>query len=126
MPCIGVIAAISNEGELNFLDRVRDEDTERGGDESGVWKAEHLCGLAFCSRLMACNDVQWSASLAREIACEQMVTEKRLPNQFTCGSDTRHGLQRFLEWLSQTGEEVLLAKRAIARARIVRAIAKEK
>jgi hypothetical protein len=65
-------------------------------------------------------------SLAREIACKQMVTENRLPNQFTCGSDTRHGLQRFLEWLSQTGEEVLLAKRAIARARIVRAIAKEK
>ena len=41
-------------------------------------------------------------------------------------TNTRHGLQRFLEWLSQTGEEVLLAKRAIARARIVRAIAKEK
>ncbi len=40
-------------------------------------------------------------------------------------ANTRHGLQRFLEWLTQTGEEVLLAKRAIARARIVRAIAKE-
>ncbi len=38
---------------------------------------------------------------------------------------TRHGLQRFLEWLAQTGEEALLAKRALARARIVRAIAKE-
>ncbi|MFO0840901.1 MAG: hypothetical protein U0797_00695 [Gemmataceae bacterium] len=38
---------------------------------------------------------------------------------------TRHGLQRFMEWLAQTGEEVLLATRAMARARIVRAIAKE-
>jgi hypothetical protein len=40
-------------------------------------------------------------------------------------TNTRHGLQRFLEWLSQTGEEGLLARRAVARARIVRAIAEE-
>lgn len=40
-------------------------------------------------------------------------------------SNTRHGLQRFLEWLSQTGEDVLLVKRAEARSRIVRAVAKE-
>lgn len=40
-------------------------------------------------------------------------------------ANTRHGLQRFLEWLSQTGEEILLADRALARARIVRAVAKE-
>lgn len=38
---------------------------------------------------------------------------------------TRHGVQRFLEWLTQTGEERLLVERALARARIVRAIAKE-
>jgi hypothetical protein len=38
---------------------------------------------------------------------------------------TRHGLQRFFEWLSQTGEDALLAKRAMARSRIVRAIASE-
>ena len=38
---------------------------------------------------------------------------------------TRHGLQRFFEWLRQTGEDLLLAERAMARARIVRAIAKE-
>jgi len=40
-------------------------------------------------------------------------------------STTRHGVQRFFEWLEQTGEEVLVAKRAQARARIVAAIAKE-
>ncbi len=40
-------------------------------------------------------------------------------------ANTRHGLQRFFEWMSQTGEESLLADRAMARARIVRAIAKE-
>ncbi len=40
-------------------------------------------------------------------------------------ANTRHGLQRFMEWLSQTGEETLLAERALARARIVGAIAKE-
>jgi hypothetical protein len=40
-------------------------------------------------------------------------------------SSTRHGLQRFFEWLHQTGEDVLLAKRAKSRASIVRAIAKE-
>jgi len=40
-------------------------------------------------------------------------------------ANTRHGLQRLMEWLSQTGEEKLLADRAQARARIVRAIAKE-
>lgn len=40
-------------------------------------------------------------------------------------ANTRHGLQRLMEWLKQTGEEKLLADRAQARARIVRAIAKE-
>ena len=40
-------------------------------------------------------------------------------------TNTRHGLQRFFEWLTQTGEDGLVAKRARARARIVRAIAKE-
>lgn len=40
-------------------------------------------------------------------------------------TNTRHGLQRCLEWLGQTGEEKLVAERAQARARIVRAIAKE-
>jgi hypothetical protein len=40
-------------------------------------------------------------------------------------ANTRHGLQRFMEWLSQTGEDRLLAERAQARTRIVRAIAKE-
>ena len=39
--------------------------------------------------------------------------------------NTRYGLQRFFEWLSQTGEENLLADRALARARIVEAIANE-
>lgn len=40
-------------------------------------------------------------------------------------TNTRHGLQRFMEWLSQTGEDKLVAKRAQSRARVVRAIAKE-
>lgn len=40
-------------------------------------------------------------------------------------STTRHGVQRFFEWLVQTGEEALVAKRSHARARIVAAIAKE-
>lgn len=38
---------------------------------------------------------------------------------------TRHGVQRFFEWLNQTGEQTLLVERAKARARIVKAIAKE-
>lgn len=40
-------------------------------------------------------------------------------------SNTRHGLDRFMEWLEQTGEDKLLADRAQARARIVKAVAKE-
>lgn len=40
-------------------------------------------------------------------------------------SSTRHGLQKLFDWLAQTGEEELLAKRASSRAKIVRAIAKE-
>lgn len=40
-------------------------------------------------------------------------------------TNTRHGLQRFFNWLSQTGEEILVAERAQARARIVGAIARE-
>jgi hypothetical protein len=37
---------------------------------------------------------------------------------------TRHGVQRFFEWLDQTGEDALLAKRAISRTKIIKAIAK--
>jgi uncharacterized protein DUF4062 len=40
-------------------------------------------------------------------------------------ANTRNNTQSFFAWLSQTGEEKLLAERAMARARIVRAIAKE-
>jgi hypothetical protein len=38
-------------------------------------------------------------------------------------ASTRHGLQRFLEWLHQTGEDQRVAARAVARARIVKVIA---
>jgi len=40
-------------------------------------------------------------------------------------TNTRHGVQRFLEWLNQTGEGERLVRRAKSRANIVRAIAKE-
>ena len=40
-------------------------------------------------------------------------------------SSTRHGVQRFFEWLHQSGEEELLALRAMSRTRIIRSIAKE-
>jgi len=40
-------------------------------------------------------------------------------------ANTRHGVQRFFEWLNQTGEDKFMANRAQARARIVHAIAKE-
>lgn len=38
---------------------------------------------------------------------------------------TRHGVQRFFEWLEQTGEFELLATRALSRARIVSVVASE-
>lgn len=38
---------------------------------------------------------------------------------------TRHAVQRFWEWMEQAGESELLADRAMARARIIKAIAKE-
>jgi hypothetical protein len=38
---------------------------------------------------------------------------------------TRHGVQRFFEWLEQNGEDILLAERATARYRIIKAIASE-
>jgi len=40
-------------------------------------------------------------------------------------ANTRHGAQRLFEWLAQTGEDKLVAQRAAARARIVKAIALE-
>lgn len=40
-------------------------------------------------------------------------------------TSTRHGVQRFLEWLRQTGEDARVAARAQSRARIVSAIALE-
>jgi hypothetical protein len=40
-------------------------------------------------------------------------------------ANTRHGVQRFFEWLQQTGEGELLVQRAAARARIVKSIAQE-
>jgi len=43
----------------------------------------------------------------------------------TCRDETstRHGVQRFFEWLEQSGEGELLALRACARARVVQEIA---
>ncbi|SFM35864.1 hypothetical protein [Pelosinus propionicus] len=40
-------------------------------------------------------------------------------------ANTRHGIQRFFEWLEQTREDILLAKRAKSRAKIVQSIAHE-
>lgn len=40
-------------------------------------------------------------------------------------SQTRHASQRFFEWLQQTGEAALVARRAVSRARIVKVVAKE-
>jgi|TARA_R100001143_G_C3358057_1_gene133777 hypothetical protein len=40
-------------------------------------------------------------------------------------SQTRHAVQRFLDWLEQSGESIRLAERAQSRARIVKAIAQE-
>jgi hypothetical protein len=40
-------------------------------------------------------------------------------------SMTRHGVQLFFEWLDQSGEEDLLAKRAESRAKIIKTIAEE-
>jgi hypothetical protein len=40
-------------------------------------------------------------------------------------SQTRHSLQRFIEWLDQTGEAAVLARRAVSRAKIVKVIASE-
>ena len=40
-------------------------------------------------------------------------------------TNTRIGVQRFLEWLEQTGEAKLVAKRAASRTNIVKAIAQE-
>lgn len=40
-------------------------------------------------------------------------------------SSTRHGLQKLFDWLAQTGEDALLAERAVSRSKIVGAIAKE-
>lgn len=40
-------------------------------------------------------------------------------------STTRHGAQRFFDWLAQTGEDAFVAERAQGRARIVAAIARE-
>lgn len=40
-------------------------------------------------------------------------------------SQTRHASQRFFEWLQQTGEGALVARRAVSRARIVKLLAKE-
>lgn len=44
-----------------------------------------------------------------------------------CRDETnlRHAQQRFFEWLEQTGEADLLAKRAASRLKIIKAIANE-
>ena len=40
-------------------------------------------------------------------------------------ASTRHGLQKLFEWLARTGEDRLLAGRAVSRAKILAAIAGE-
>ena len=41
-------------------------------------------------------------------------------------SSTRHNVQRFIEWINETGEDDFLSKRAVSRRKIVDTILKEK
>lgn len=61
----------------------------------------------------------------RYVACNVQKIQVAFLTNCVDETSTRHTVQRFIEWLKQTNEETLLAQRAAARARIVKAIAKE-
>jgi len=89
MACVGLIPAISNEGELNLLDRIGNKDSERTADQRGIGKAKERCRLSFRSRFMARNYMQRPTALTAEGWSEQMIVEERLPHQFASGSDAK-------------------------------------
>lgn len=59
------------------------------------------------------------------VADDVQKTQFAFLNNCRDDTQTRHACQRFFEWLQQTGESDLVAKRAESRSRIVKSIAKE-
>jgi uncharacterized protein (TIGR02646 family) len=76
------------------------------------------------SKLLGCSDATVvSTPFGVYVADEVHKVQFALLVNCRDEANARHGVQRFFEWLDQTGEACLLAKRARYRARIVAAIA---
>ena len=62
MASIRFVTAVRDESELDLLNVIGNEYTERRGYHCGVWKTEQSCGLAFCCGPVAGDDVDWASA----------------------------------------------------------------
>lgn len=124
---MSVAAAREMVGQPFLRDHVFDASlqTKRGGPvhligcHKGITEAQAMKLLGFPDATVVTTS--FGVYVADDVQKIQLVLIRDCRDE----SNTRHGVQRFFEWLEQTGEGTLLAKRAAARARIVRLIAKE-
>ena len=124
---MSVAAAREMVGQPFLRDHLFDEalETKRGGPvhligcHKGITEAQAMKLLGFPDATVVTTT--FGVYVADDVQKIQLVLIRDCRDE----SNTRHGVQRFFEWLEQTGEGTLLAKRAAARARIVRLIAKE-
>ncbi len=124
---MSVASAREMVGQPFLKDHLFDDalNTKRGGPvhiigcHRGVTEAQAMKLLGFPDATVVTTS--FGVYVADDVQKIQLVLIRDCRDE----SNTRHGVQRFFEWLDQTGEGTLLAKRAAARARIVRLIARE-
>lgn len=85
----------------------------------GVTESQSLKQLGFPDATVV--STPFGVYVADEIQKVQLVFLANCRDETT----TRHALQRLFDWLAQSGEDVLLSRRAAARTRIVQTIAEE-
>ena len=82
---IGFITAVGDEGELDFLNGIRDEDTERSRHQCGVREAEQLGSLTLCCCLVASYNMKRTAAFTLEKRFEAIIAQKGWPTSSFAG-----------------------------------------
>ena len=128
IPAAFSIAAAREIAGLPFLeDHLHMEQLKRGvvgpihivGCHKGVTERQALSFLGYPDSTVVVTP--FGIYAADEVQNIQLILISNCRDETT----TRHGVQRFFDWIEQTGEDQYLLKRAESRKQIVRAIAKE-
>ena len=128
IPAAFSIAAAREIAGLPFLeDHLHMEQLKRGvvgpihivGCHKGVTERQALSFLGYPDSTVVVTP--FGIYAADEVQNIQLILISNCRDETT----TRHGVQRFFDWIEQTGEDQYLLKRAASRKQIVRTIAKE-